>query len=82
MSEHRHLDEDIARCTGCHDYCTQTDFCKCCLRAEIDALRAQVQAVRELCEPRPRPGHNPNVEWYPQVTAEQVLRALDGDGDA
>ena len=51
----RHLIVNAARmctCTRCAErwgvWCGPVYPCRCCLAAEVEALRAQVQAVREL----------------------------------
>ena len=35
---------------GCLAECGEDDPCRCCLAAEVETLRAQVQAVRDVCE--------------------------------
>jgi len=60
------------RCGKCW-YCSPETPCYCCLQAEVEALRAQVQRVREACEPFGPMG---------SIAVWRILRALDGDGDA
>jgi hypothetical protein len=57
------------RCGKCW-YCSPETPCYCCLQAEVEALRAQVQRVREACEPFGPMG---------SIAVWRVLRALDGD---
>src|SRR5574343_1889736 len=45
----------ISRCAECGDtggLCHPDSLCRCCLVAEVETLRAQVQAVRDLCARR------------------------------
>jgi hypothetical protein len=44
--------KDECRCVGCGDYewCASEYPCRCCLAAEVEVLRAQVQRVRDLCD--------------------------------
>lgn len=37
-----------ARCLECENLCASGEPCRCCLAAEVEALRAQVQRVREM----------------------------------
>ena len=60
------------RCGKCW-YCSPETPCYCCLQAEVEALRAQVQRVREACEPFGPMG---------SIAVWRILRALDGDNDA
>jgi len=57
------------RCGKCW-YCSPETPCYCCLQAEVEALRAQVQRVREACEPFGPMG---------SIAVWRILRALDGD---
>ena len=59
-------------CESC-GVCDEGWRCRCCLAAEVEALRAQVQRVREECEPFGPMG---------SIAVWRVLRALDGDNDA
>jgi len=59
-------------CESC-GVCDEGWRCRCCLAAEVEALRAQVQRVREACEPFGPMG---------SIAVWRVLRALDGDNDA
>jgi hypothetical protein len=38
-----------AHCNRCGAECSQERQCRCCMDSTIEALRAQVQAVREFC---------------------------------
>ena len=42
--------KDECRCVGCGDYewCASEYPCRCCLAAEVETLRAQVQRVRDV----------------------------------
>ena len=65
------------RCGKCW-YCSPETPCYCCLQAEVEALRAQVQRVREL-----RDRFRDHEKWASYRNVETLLtRALDGDGDA
>lgn len=39
-----------ARCLECENLCASGEPCRCCLAAEVEVLRAQVQRVRDLCD--------------------------------
>ena len=60
----------MPRPCACGESCTANRPCHCCLAAEVEALRAQVQRVREACEPFGPMG---------SIAVWRVLRALDGD---
>ena len=62
------------RCGKCW-YCSPETPCYCCLQAEVEALRAQVQRVREAVAYAER-----NYD-APIVTIGAIKIALDG-GDA
>ena len=79
----------IARCATCGDtggLCHPDSPCRCCLAAEVEALRAQVQRVRELHAPVNVPGGNVWCEAQCEATADgdstewpcATIRALDG----
>ena len=58
-----------------HEDCTPEWPCYCCLAAEVEALRAQVQRVREL-----RDRFRDHEKWVSYRNVETLLtRALDGD---
>lgn len=68
------------RCGKCW-YCSPETPCYCCLQAEVEALRAQVQRVRAVADAwEYYASENGNVRtaW----AASSVREALDGDGDA
>ena len=46
---HRARGDMDAWCDWCGD-CAEDQPCRCCLAAEVEALRAQIKAVRELYE--------------------------------
>ena len=56
-------------CESC-GVCDEGWRCRCCLAAEVESLRAQVQRVREACEPFGPMG---------SIAVWRILRALDGD---
>jgi len=60
-------------------WCTRDHPCRCCLAAEVEALRAREQAVRDVCNVAVHVNDHPDVAvgWL-EATAS-VLRALDGD---
>jgi len=37
-----------ARCLECENLCASGEPCRCCLAAEVEVLRAQVQRARQL----------------------------------
>lgn len=61
---------------GCLAECGEDDPCRCCLAAEVETLRAQVQAVRDVL------GDVSNVYApsgvSPLVNVSLILEALDG----
>jgi hypothetical protein len=63
-------------CEECGDaLCVPSNPCRCCLAAEVEALRAQVQRVREL-----RDRFRDHEKWASYRNVETLLtRALDGD---
>ena len=75
-----------AWCEICAEDCDEKNgtmfHCPCCLAAEVEALRATVQAVREACDE-----HNARTVWggdgqtWSVVDRDAILRILDG-GDA
>ena len=61
-------------CESC-GVCDEGWRCRCCLAAEVEALRAQVQRVREL-----RDRFRDHEKWASYRNVETLLtRALDGD---
>ena len=65
-----------------HEDCTAEYPCYCCLAAEVEALRAQVQRVREVCDDAPlawqeEPGDEPVACVY----VPSILEALDGGSE-
>jgi hypothetical protein len=62
--------EGLAWCVTCSTDCILALPCRCCLAAEVETLRAQVERVREaLCSP-------PNSECA-EFLVEHILQALD-----
>ena len=59
-----------------HEDCTPEWPCYCCLAAEVEALRAHVQAVREVCKTHHLDDSYPNRRKV--VFLDRILRALDG----
>ncbi len=58
---------------ACFDeWCAPDKPCRCCLAAEVEALRAQVQRVREVCD---------GIEPDHSVFVGDVLDALNGGDD-
>ncbi|MBK8168450.1 MAG: hypothetical protein IPK64_21075 [bacterium] len=66
-----------------HEDCTPDWPCYCCLAAEVEVLRAQVQRVREV-KPREKAVYRDEGEWDDGWNAclDTVLAVLDGDTDA
>jgi len=70
---------------SCGNLCDERYPCQCCLAAEVEALRAQVQRVRELANAnavrRAEDGDTYRQGYHDGVsdTANDILRALDGD---
>ena len=61
-------------CESC-GVCDEGWRCRCCLAAEVEALRARVQRVREL-----RDRFRDHEKWASYRRVETLLtRALDGD---
>lgn len=61
-------------CESC-GVCDEGWRCRCCLQAEVEALRAQVQRVREL-----RDRFRDHEKWASYRNVGTLLtRALDGD---
>ena len=59
--------------------CYQDQPCRCCLAAEVEALRAQVQRVRWMCNTGTFAAPvltEPEREWNRALGV--ILRALDG----
>jgi len=84
-------------CESC-GVCDEGWRCRCCLAAEVEALRgenkalkymverdtAAIQRVRDVCDLWQR-RHDSSIRHpadIPAVAIVAVLRALDGDGDA
>jgi len=74
-----------ARCLECENLCASGEPCRCCLAAEVEVLRAQVQAVREVSTsrmPATPPGMDTGSYRFGGATLmSQVLTALDGDDE-
>lgn len=65
----------MPRPCACGESCTANRPCHCCLAAEVEALRAQVQRVREL-----RDRFRDHEKWASYRNVGTLLtRALDGD---
>ena len=60
------------RCGKCW-YCSPETPCYCCLQAEVEALRAQVQRVREACV-----SSHVDDKGKKVVFLDRIQRALDG----
>lgn len=83
--------ERDAWCTTCEGprrdrgQCLAKEPCRCCLAAEVEVLRAQVQAVREVSTsrmPATPPGMDTGSYRFGGATLmSQVLTALDGDDE-
>ena len=73
VHKHQPISRKVAAETTQGWLCTENAPCRLCLAAEVEALRAQVQRVREACEPFGPMG---------SIAVWRVLRALDGDNDA
>jgi hypothetical protein len=63
-------------CESC-GVCDEGWRCRCCLQAEVEALRAQVQRVRDVCKTYHLDDSYPNRRKV--VFLDRILRALDGD---
>ena len=67
---------DCSRCQT--EGCVANTYCPCCLKAERDVLRAQIERVRELCEQQAFPLNDvPTMA----VTVTQILRALEASDE-
>ena len=56
--------------------CSESYPCRCCLAAEVKALREQIQAVRDVCMTHHMDDSYPKRRKV--VFLDRVLRALDG----
>ena len=82
-----HLVDGLMRCDACWGVCLPQYRCRCCLTTEIDMLRAQVRAVRELHQPTPgingthwcAAGCCNTVDGDPTEWPCETIRVLDGD---
>ncbi len=73
------------RCGKCSGgYCHPDTPCRCCLAAEVEALRAREQAVRDVIEAELERHTLTNLGdfMFLDQALGRVLRALDGDNDA
>ena len=61
-------DEDVETYWGCIEDCYPDDPCRCCLAAEVQLLRAQVQAVRELHRPCADPDLHDGAHCCPECS--------------
>lgn len=84
--QHEYPSDSGAYCRTCAGVlCWRDTPCRCCLAAENEALRAQVQRVRELANAnavrRAEDGDTYRQGYHDGVsdTANDILRALDGD---
>ena len=76
-------DDDVDRYWGCLEDCAPNDPCRCCLAAEVEALRATVQRVREVADDWDRlaallTSHGVRHDLDVQHAAQRLDRALDG----
>jgi hypothetical protein len=77
-----HLVDGLMRCDACWGVCLPQWRCRCCLTTEIEALRAQVRAVREFCADSyvgPPTEYGRGFEYGYNDAISLVLRALDGE---
>lgn len=73
---------DCSRCQT--EGCVANTYCPCCLKAERDVLRAQIERVRELPILGKAPQGNTALRGYNDgwnSCRMATLRALDGDSD-
>lgn len=75
-------------CWECPDApCSPEYPCRCCLAAEVEALRAQVQRVRDTVDYfskgyyREYDEQGIRIDLDPAHVAGEITRALDGDSD-
>ena len=75
----------IARCATCGDtggLCHPDSPCRCCLAAEVEALRARLRAVRDWCGRGQYPV-GPVTDWQRGfLTARREIRDILDGGDA
>ena len=75
VHKHQPISRKVAAETTQGWLCTENAPCRLCLAAEVEALRAQVQRVREL-----RDRFRDHEKWASYRRVETLLtRALDGD---
>ncbi len=79
VHQHQPISQNVAGETTQGWICTESEPCRLCLAAEVEALRAREQAVRDVCNVAVHVNDHPDVAvgWL-EATAS-VLRALDGD---
>lgn len=83
--------KDECRCVGCGDYewCASEYPCRCCLAAEVEVLRAQVERVRDGVNvvlqraQGVREFGGRSLDWVSgaEHAAKVITDALDGDDE-
>ena len=78
---HRDNGADYTWCAECENHdesgCFPADPCRCCLEAEVAARRAQVKAVRDVCEQQVK-----DRSLYSADRQFHTLDYIDGWNDA
>lgn len=80
VHQHQPISQNVAGETTQGWICTESEPCRLCLAAEVESLRARVQAVRDVCKTYHLDDSYPNRRKV--VFLDRILRALDGDNDA
>ena len=83
---HEARSSEASRCVA-DGWCVSAWPCYCCLAAEVEALRAQVQAVRDAMNGEAGvsfywPTDDPEDRVPIWISLDVLRRALDGDTDA
>lgn len=84
VHQHQPISQNVAGETTQGWICTESEPCRLCLAAEVEALRARVQAVRDAIEAELERHTLTNLGdfMFLDQALGRILNALDGDNDA